>query len=157
MGEVEPDGDGEAAQQTNAGVMRDCWNYWKVLFALFYLVPFLLWLWWYWDSTFYAFRMGAFLSVPFRLWGCFAFSCAGFALLALLSTKTHEGDLNFPWSYIYLYPFICVFSALAVFVVCQMNPQLRGYLFNFSAYPLAFLAGLFSEHTLPALYKKLHG
>lgn len=133
---------------------RDSYNWWKALFIPIYLVPMFILVEWHRDIMFYTDAFKSYDDLG-RLFGCIAFSCAGFAFLAGLSVKTHKGDMKFPLSYIWKYPLLCVITGVTVFVVWQMNKELRGYLFNISAYPIAFLGGLFSEHTLPLLLKRL--
>lgn len=79
---------------------RDKYNWWKALFIPIYLIPIFILLLWYRDSAFYTDAFKSYDDLG-RLFGCIAFSWAGFALLAFLSVKTHAQDLNFPWSYVY--------------------------------------------------------
>lgn len=132
---------------------RDLFNFWKLGFSAVYAALGFVVLYILGKSAWYETANQSWADWP-RWIACIVFSMMGFSVLAILSTKTHKDDLNFPRSYIWKFPPTCFFLANFTFVLCQMNSATNGYLFVFIAYPISFLAGLFSESLIPALWAK---
>ena len=126
------------------------WLQWKTAFVLFYGILGGFILFWNWDTFIYEDACNSFCDLP-RLYASIAFSFAGFALLASLSIMMHPNDSSFPWSYLYWYLPFCTVSGLFIFDIFQIFERTNGYLFNFTAYPLAFFAGFLSEWIRPLL------
>ncbi|MBI4640797.1 MAG: hypothetical protein HY731_08890, partial [Candidatus Tectomicrobia bacterium] len=126
---------------------------WKVPFIPIYLAVAAGILYSYWPTLFYETAKQSFGDLP-RLYGCLAFSYLGFAFLIACSIRTHKGDMGFPFTYLWYFPILCSLGAFAAFSLCQIFETTRGYLFNFIAYPLAFLFGFLVEVLIPALLSR---